>query len=471
MFALKRALVLLTAVMVMLLAVPALADSGLRILVSDAEGHEAVMTSFTEDGTAAWWAQIPEECGFSGLKLQISGSDRYEALDGTAFDAPDAGADLLNAAYVPVTVRDTDGADQAAVRLYVSRSPYTPRPDRSYRNVRAMGRWGRINGSNTKLLDDPGAAGRSIGTLDSGTRGLVLYTCRARGVEYACIQVGDEACYVRSNSIRMLSDATNLAFDMPMLSERRKTEQVKLARTAYKTGLREVLGGSSDAVVETAPVDTPVLVLANVTFRRVRYDLIYRLDNGRVGFVHASQLRETEHAESSEMLAGGKKAAQEPYQAAAAKETALREFPKSDAVVMSMLSPGAGLTVYATVDAPGGRFCLAAAGDRLGYVREVDLYETAGTAEHEAVSVSAVLEDAMGSAAYTITAHEAILYAAPGFDAAAVARLTRGEWVTCTEKQGAWLRVTAENEVSGWLPEAFARQLRLGYMSEEGFVD
>ena len=249
MFALKRALVLLTAVMVMLSAVPALADSGLRILVSDAEGHEAVMTSFTEDGTAAWWAQIPEECGFSGLKLQISGSDRYAALDGTAFDAPDAGADLLNAAYVPLTVRDTDGADQAAVRLYVSHSPYTPRPDRSYRNVRAVGRWGRINGSNTKLLDDPGAAGRSVGTLDSGTRVLVLYTCRAKGVEYACIRIGDETCYVRSNSIRMLSDAANLAFDMPMLSERRKTEQVKLARTAYKAGLREVLGGSSDVEI------------------------------------------------------------------------------------------------------------------------------------------------------------------------------------------------------------------------------
>ena len=77
----------------------------------------------------------------------------------------------------------------------------------------------------------------------------------------------------------------------------------------------------------------------------------------------------------------------------------------------------------------------------------------------------------MGSMAYTVTAREALLYAEPGFGAAAIVRLTRGEWVTCTEKQGAWLRVTAENEVSGWLPEAFARQLRLGYMSEEGFVD
>ena len=460
MLVLKRRLALLVTMTVLWTSAGAMAAGQPEITLADRNGQQAAMTPFTVDGVSAWWAQLPPESGFDQLSLTVDGTG-YVPGDGTPVDAPDAGESPDQAAYVSVMAQNARGSWQEAARLYVSHSPYTPAAERSYRNVRAVGKWGRISGS-TRLLDDPGASGRTIGTLEDRTRVLVLYTCRSKGVEYACVQVGSEACFVRSNSVRMLSDTVNLAFDLPQLSERRNSGDVKLARAAYKTSIRSALGSASDAVLETAPVDTVMLVLTSVSFKRVQYDLVYRLDNGTVGFAHDSQLAGLSAEEAAAALAAPGESPAGPYTARVQTQTALRVFPAADAGVAALLEAGTDVTVYARVEGDSETYCLVEVQGTLGYAAGSALAGTAeAAAAPEPVTVRADLSDALYGSTYEIAVHEAVLYTEPAYGSAA-ARVIYGERVSCTAERDGWIRVSTENGAEGWMPRAFAVRLRLG---------
>ena len=141
MLVLKRRLVLLVMMAVLWTSAGAMAAGQPEITLADRNGQQAAMTPFTVDGVSAWWAQLPPESGFDQLSLTVDLTG-YVPGDGTPVDAPDAGESPDQAAYVSVMAQNARGSWQETARLYVSHSPYTPVAERSYRNVRAVGKAG-----------------------------------------------------------------------------------------------------------------------------------------------------------------------------------------------------------------------------------------------------------------------------------------------------------------------------------------
>ncbi|MBR5382635.1 MAG: hypothetical protein IK133_02335, partial [Clostridia bacterium] len=281
------------------------AENLLPISVLDNNGQAAEMTEFVADGDNAWWAELPEDSSFDNLVLMIEGDDPsgFFPASGSVVSIPDAGEMIENAGYIVIAQYDDDGTEKERMRLYASHAPYAPVQEKSYRSMRAAGQWGRINGT-AILKTDPETADEEAGRLDAGTRVFVLFTCQVKNKEYACIRFAEDTFYIARNNVRFLTDTANVSFEAQFLRENEMSEEYRIVKTMYNAKIRDTIGTSSDAVVETAPLNTILLVLAQVSWDNRLYDLVYRFDNGVIGFVHDSQMKDLSEEESAEALAG-----------------------------------------------------------------------------------------------------------------------------------------------------------------------
>ncbi len=441
-------------ILLMMMSVSAMA---LEVTVLDEDGREAVMTGFEHDGLPAWWAELPEGSAFDGLSVRLS-DDSGEPASFTV-SLPDAGADYDSGAYAVFSFHEQE------IRLFASHLAYAPAAD-GVRSVRAVGQWARLL-TNAQLLARPDAQADVLGTIDSSTRFFLLYTCRNRGTEYACVRVAGQTCFLKSEDVRVLSEATSLNLDARLLSERRSADDVRFARAAYQANIRSAIGTSKDAIIGTVPIDSLLLVLTSVTLDRVVYDLVYVPETAAVGFAHDTQLAALTDAEAAALLAdresGGTDA---PRAGATNRAVPLLAYPASDAGIIQSLASGTGVTVYAAVDSPEGRFWLAEAGEQLGYLPDSALTLTGGTPDtQKSLTVQASLEDALYSQRMTVAVREALLYQQPSYTAACAARLSDGAVVTVLAGEAGWLQVSAADQI-GWLPAEYVSPVRLGAMEE-----
>ena len=448
--------VILTVVM---LAVTFAACAELQLVVTDSQGRTAELTAFRVDGGRAWWAQLPEDSDLSRVSVQLA-EDNAPKAPAQLLVVPDAGDSPENAAYVTIGTEEALGQ----ARLYVSRQAFALNDANKLRNVRAVGQWGRISGRVT-LLDAPDTAAETLGTLETDTRFYVLYTCRGAGVDYVCIRAAGRDCYIRASGVKLLSAAADLAYDAPLLSGHRSSGDVRFASTAYPANLRRALGSSSDTVIGVMPKGTLVLVLTKVSLNKTDYALVYRMDTGATGFVHDSQLETLRSADAAAAIGG--EAQSGHGAAAAASDTTLRAYPAADAQPVLALKAGDEVRVYTSLDTPDGRFSLVSAGSQFGYMLTADLGGvTAAEGMDAAVVSGASLMDAYEGSLYEVVVREAVIYAEPRYQAAAVTRVEAGDCLTCLETQEGWIRVSA-SDTQGWLPASFAQALRLGATEDQ----
>ncbi|MBQ4435168.1 MAG: hypothetical protein II879_03655 [Clostridia bacterium] len=470
MFDSKRVLTIL--VIIAMLAASASAAGNIDVSVVDANGNTAAITAFTKDGVQSWWAELPEESAFDQLRIELNGGENtnFSVPAEKAISVPDAGSAAEDAAWVTVVCYDAEKASEKEIRIYVSHEPYKAAEQPSYK-MRAVGRWAYVS-RKASIHSKPGQEGERLGTLESGVRVYVLYICRVKGIEYSCIRIGDETCFINSESLRQLSDGVSLSFDTQMLSERSNTAGLHFARTAYSANLRSALGNTASTVVEVAPENTLVLVMSEVSMNRVPYSLVYRLDTKLVGFVHSSQLAALTEDEAVNMLSGTEQSGAARV-GEAIHDTALLAYPLKNAQNVIALSAGTPMTVFADIETPDGLFYLIAVGQEIGYAtatdircNEVDVVQSAEIAE-----VIAKMTDAIYGSNYEISVNEALIYNEPAYDAAATARVAAGERLTVTEQHDGWLKVSIPGIAEGWLPSVFAQPMRLTYSSEDGSIE